>query len=345
MKTSLLIGNGFNRLGAPELSSWDELIKAPLRERKLIGVENGFVDIVNMSYPLKYEYIINYIQEKTKRYDCELYVETKKTILNELDKVLSKDGWSQNKEFRELRDLLLRIEPSAVLTTNYDTLLEDVFYSKSGNYKYRQTIVDKLNNAKSMDALAILSKTATLGKKGKKVDFYHLHGIREVPESICLGYEHYTRILSLLRDKVASWKGTPRIIKYLRSNCAEPKTMINQYQSRFFDSDMYIVGLGLGEQEIDIWWLLCYRAYLFFSNLDGARDLIKNDIVYFDVHPKHFTADGYAYEPDYLKQKKALFDSMHVIYEPLFVEQKDFYTQYRIALNKIIEMKNEREAT
>ena len=306
MKTSLLIGNGFNRIGTDKAISWEELIKVPLRQYGLLDVPDGFVDIVNMSYPLKFEYIINFIQERTGGQGGKIYLEAKNLILNELNQGLSQNDWRKK---GELKPLIQRIHPDAILTTNYDTMLEDIFYSRSGRYKYPQALINKISNAKSMNSLVYLKKTTTLGG----VNYYHVHGIKDVPASICLGYEHYTRILSRLRTKIAGTEGCePPILKYLGSLEAgeeKPKYLANEYQTRFFDSNMYIIGLTLEEQEIDIWWLLCYRAYLYFSNIHGGREKIKNKIVYYDIHKRHLTNDGYTFEDDYQKQKAALFGS------------------------------------
>ena len=187
-----------------------------------------------------------------------------------------------------------------------------------------------MNNPKHSDTELVLGKTTTL----RKVDFYHMHGINVVPRSVCLGYEHYVRIISKLRDKICCDSKHNRLIDFIKGDYC--KSINPTYLARFFDSDVYIVGLGLNEEEIDLWWILCYRAYLYFSDLEGTREFIKNKIVYYDVHKEKITSDGFSYEKDYLKQKKALFKYMHVDYQECIVTDS-FKDSYLKVLEKIKE--------
>ena len=69
---------------------------------------------------------------------------------------------------------------------------------------------------------------------------------------------------------------------------------------RFFFDDIYIIGFGLGYEEIDIWWIIVQRAYMYYST---HKDKIKNKIVFIDIVPK---------ENDQFKQ---LLPDMHVKYK------------------------------
>lgn len=52
----------------------------------------------------------------------------------------------------------------------------------------------------------------------------------------------------------------------------------------FFTHDIYIVGLKLDTNEIDLWWLLTYRAYLYYSNDSGLLKIMKNRVKIFLTH-------------------------------------------------------------
>ena len=46
---------------------------------------------------------------------------------------------------------------------------------------------------------------------------------------------------------------------------------------------MSIIGLGLPDCEIDLWWLLAHRAYLYYSDYSNLKNKIVNDIDYYDT--------------------------------------------------------------
>jgi hypothetical protein len=57
----------------------------------------------------------------------------------------------------------------------------------------------------------------------------------------------------------------------------------NEWALRFFDKDIFILGLGLDYSKLDLWWLITYR-----SQQIRMRNLgIKNRITYFDLEGKH----------------------------------------------------------
>ena len=322
----LLIGNGLNRVENDSIK-WDDLIKKPV-EQYLEDNDRRFVDIPRMSYPLKFECIVNFLNEESGQNNEGLYNSIKSQIIDELNAAV-KDKTINH----EISKLLKEIHPNSIITTNYDTQLEKVFASKGKLYEYSNTLKKKMNSEKHDETNLVLTKTATLGK----VDFYHMHGISVAPKTICLGYEHYVRIIAMLRKKIGCDSKNSRLIKVLRNEYI--KSVSPTYLAKFFNSNVYIVGLGLNEEEIDLWWILCYRAYLYFSNIEGARKLINNRIVYYDVHTHKTTQDGYSYEYDYLKQKEALFKYMHVEYRKELV--KDNYKESYIKVLKEIIEENE----
>lgn len=323
-KTCLLIGNGLNRINNNSIK-WDDLIKLPIEH---YGCQ-GYVDIPRMSYPLKFEYIVNFINENKNpgKGTESLYREIKQLIIDKLNsetegKMLDKD----------IRDLLLDIKPSSIITTNYDTQLEKVFASKGKYYKYNDTLIKKMNSSAHPEQELVLTKTATL----RNVDFYHMHGINVAPRTVCLGYEHYVRIIAKLRERMGCDRKHNKLISTLKG--AYHKSVNPTYLVRFFDSNVFIIGLGLNEDEIDLWWILCYRAYLYFSNIEDSRPFINNMIVYYDIHSGKVTSDGYSYEDDYLAQKKALFKYLNIEYKEVIVENNDYKSAYIKALNDIREV-------
>lgn len=76
---SLLIGNGFNRLEDNNFPNWDTLIKTPVAENK------NYLDIKNMSYPLKFEYIVNFCNDSLNKHSEDTYIEIKKTNIRKIE--------------------------------------------------------------------------------------------------------------------------------------------------------------------------------------------------------------------------------------------------------------------
>lgn len=319
---SLLIGNGFNRLEDSDFPNWDALIRTPVKDNE------RYVDIKNMSYPLKFEYIVNFYNENLNKHSINSYIEIKKQISERLNQSILK---SDKKLDKEISNLLLKIAPSNILTTNYDYLLEKVFISKGTKAEYSEHFQEIYKNREYF-----LNRTRRLGRKNK-TNFYHVHGIDVVPSSVCLGYEHYMRIVNVLRKRIIGNGGNIRIIEYLKNKAKYGKEFPNEYETKFFDTDMYIIGLGLTSEEIDLWWILCYRAYLYYADVDGSKKLINNKIVYLDVHPTKITNEGYSYEDDYRKQQYEMFRYMKIDYVPFEVSDNGFKGKYIEALNYIQE--------
>ena len=51
----------------------------------------------------------------------------------------------------------------------------------------------------------------------------------------------------------------------------------------FFTHDLFFVGYGLDRVEMDVWWLLTYRAFLMNANYRGMAPFVKNRIVFYRV--------------------------------------------------------------
>ena len=90
----------------------------------------------------------------------------------------------------------------------------------------------------------------------------------------------------------------------------------------FFTHDIYIVGLRLDTNEIDLWWLLTYRAYLYYSNDSQLKQIMKNRIKIFLTHD----------DPN----QRELFHNLHVETELIEVHSKeDYEPAYRNIAQKI----------
>ncbi len=296
MKQSIMLGNGVNRCMFSNIS-WGDLLDDIAKDYKNVKLNK------NISFPMQFENLINQILDNEDDPSDDLYNEIKRRIierLKEAEAELPEEKLTLHKSFAQSAD--------AIITTNYDFLIEKsldeviLFPKGSKNNKYN------INN---------FVKVA-----GKNV--YHIHGDLQHVNSICLGYEHYAGTLQHLRGELAKKKkeygDKPAIIWALEKQ----ENVLNTWAEKFFTDNIDIVGLGLTQSEIDIWWLITYRAFLYYSNRFGARDLIQNTIRYHEISTK----------PD--KDMEYALSKCHVEYrfhEIKKIEDSDYFEAY----NKIAE--------
>ena len=249
MGKSLLIGNGLNRSLSNSIA-WSNILKEVADE---YHVEYN----ADIPMPLEFERIVNKILSVHINPSKDLYLEIKKKVADKLKNVqLPQDALHYD---------LHNLELDAILTTNYDFLLE---------YVYNQGFEYKGENKKYLFSPTSIQQN---------VKFYHLHGMISDPNSICLGYEHYIGLVQKLRQELNTKKGN------IQEQMAKRQVLLNlepprdTWGERFYTSDIYILGLGLAHCETDLWWLLTHRAYLYYSDYCGLRKHIKNKILYFDI--------------------------------------------------------------
>lgn len=208
--------------------------------------------------PLEFECIVNQILKHEKVPSPQIY----RTIKERVAEIVN--GVKLGEDFIHYR--LLELPVDAIMTTNYDNLLEYIYNS---GYKYSG---DKKNTYR-FDPISI--------QKG--VPFYHVHGFADVPKTICLGYEHYMGVVEKIRSEINTEEnnkeGSMKIVLALN----DKSRLKNTWYERFYTDNISIVGLGLTESEVDLWWLITHRAYLFYSNYHDVREKLTNRITYYDI--------------------------------------------------------------
>jgi hypothetical protein len=256
----LLIGNGLNRCLKDNISiSWGELLKGTAEKLKV----NYNADI---AMPLEYERIINaHLMENQGEKD-DIYLKTKKNIAEMLSKVKLPQS--------SIHQKIAKLNVDAIMTTNYDCLLEYVYNSdyninvKNVNYNTKYQFGETFNN--------------------EKIKIYHLHGVIPHVKTICLGYGHYVGILNQVRNQVRI-----KLNSKIQQILLEEKGKKNTWCELFYTSDIAILGFALTNCEIDIWWLLTHRAYLYY--VLKAQNL-NNKIVYYDIIDDNVKSDDEAKE-------------------------------------------------
>ena len=238
--------------------SWFNLLEKFARSRKPVTYNN-------IPMPLEFERLMNLCMTE---YDYKDKSAAYSRAKGSIAKMIIKNGELNSSA---IHYNLKKLDVKNIMTTNYDGLLEKVYGLTS------------LGSMCGKRRFCFLEPTDIDDIRG--IYFYHLHGLVTKPSTICLGQIHYSRIVNMLQDDLASKKGCAkktnsnlRILRILRG-----EEYSDSWGSLFFTTNVGIVGFGLADCELDIWWLLAKRASLYYQNYGGARSLINNKIVYYDV--------------------------------------------------------------
>lgn len=208
---------------------------------------------------------------QTLKYEAIILKQPYRAVLGEeTEAMLKKDIAKRVSVFEsnEAYDLIAKLPVGHYMTTNYDNTLF--------NAKEKKPV--KRWNKK--EQLYSIIRSFTLGDDKQEQQYWPIHGNAESPRSIMLGFDHYTGALSRIETYVKGGDLTVLghvlpMIKRLENGIAEPTSWIDL----FFMSDVHIIGLGIGFEEIDLWWILNRRRRI--KQKDAA--LIKNKIIYYPV--------------------------------------------------------------
>lgn len=248
---SLLVGNDINNIVPGR--EWEDMLD------DIIGHFNvGLLDKENKPFPMLYEEIF---LKAVARRPAIKEIEVKGYIADIVG------GFLPNEIHARIRNLGI----GDILTTNYDFTLEGV--SGLGNVG----LINETNY--SVFRKCVVDETA----------YWHVHGDWQNAQSINLGYEHYCGQLQAMRNYAVSgtnYRGDRVPKKGLITrlvNGEEPGW--HSWIDLFFKKDVHILGLKLDFVEVDLWWLLTYRArlklYKSRSEHKKKKLLIENTIYYY----------------------------------------------------------------
>lgn len=282
MKTALLIGNGLNRCYEHQNPgiSWYALLQ---NIAKTYHVD--FID--QNSFPLEFECLVNSI--------CAATGMTSDKVIEEAKTAIAKNVASIGPVADSLQHRFMQLPISEIMTTNYDYVLE------------RAISPDAIIRSGSRERKYNLDRCSAIQKKR----FYHIHGEAIKPDTLCLGFEHYAGSLAKMRDHVKNAK--------FADNIAHGFLPVgSSWVDLMFTHDVHIVGLALDVCEIDLWWLLTYRAFLYYLKPEIRMNL-TNTITLYDTTPR---------SPEDAKAQQALFERLHVNYVPVKITST-FENAYR----------------
>jgi hypothetical protein len=244
---ALLIGNDINN--ATQQYSWKQLLQDLMEYARL----ETPLQTEGKPFPLLYEQIfLNAARQygtREKRIKTYIAVKTLKLMPN------------------PVHQQIMKLNIPVVLTTNYDLTLEQVLTKQADKIPNSGIIKENLYSlyrVHSADAFNI----------------WHIHGHAMHPQSITLGYEHYSGYLQQMRNYVVSGINRngqyPSLLRRLKENAVNHTSWIDY----FFTHDVHILGLNLDFVEIHLWWLLTFRARLRLQNKISCT----NTIYYYYPH-------------------------------------------------------------
>lgn len=245
-KNVLLLGNGINDV--TNSYKWMDLINDIVK----------FLDIKNINglkekpFPLLYEeiFLTNLRGKKVSE------LEIKSFIAKKIKRLIP----------NKVHEFIKSLNPTDIITTNYDYTIEKSIGNSSGILNDKGVVKQNL--------YSIFRHTEVNGCK-----VWHIHGELNRPNSILLGYEQYSGQLQQMRNYIALGTGEsykkqfPPLIKQL----IKGKVDNNSWMDIFFTQDIHIIGLSLDFIELDLWWLLTFRA----RRILEGRFPITNKIVYY----------------------------------------------------------------
>lgn len=258
--SAILLGNGLNRC-LDNYPSWDDLLRAI--SKTLFSNLGPKVNSL-----LKFDAMVC---EAMSEYD-------EKTANSRLHKELLKlDTPGAAIINSELYSSLLNAKVKTVLTTNYDYNLERAL-TQGSTSPLRGEEIKRLYTTETR---ASDKRHSLIGD----IEIHHIHGEFDYENSICLGITKYIDNLAKTMELLSNAKtstGPTNLRRLIDSSVFASKDCWKKtWAELLFNSDIYIVGLGLSSDELDIWWLLMRRAQLLAD--PNLKEMITNRIIYFPL--------------------------------------------------------------
>ena len=230
MNQVLLIGNGLNRLSGGY--SWENVL---LELAKNADVPELMCRKDLTPFSILYEEIAVHSHVQSRTQEREL-----KHLVARLVKKMRHNKY---------HEAFMEMAGNHVLTTNYDYNLETATSRTSRTSSFR-----------SESRYSVFRKQTVSNKY-----VWHIHGEINMPDSILLGYDHYSGQLQKLRTYATADHSTKTQLKSpfkLHHLDFEISGGTYSWIDVFLRDEVHIVGFTLDYTEIDLWWLLSYKQRL-----------------------------------------------------------------------------------
>lgn len=316
MNHVLLFGNGLNRLtqGNP---SWDDLLKDISSVDYDMNIPNTFkYEIIIASQPYKEKGKLLATKDgRLIRTSDGFHIRTKDEVIEER---LKNDIAKRVQTFgtNKLYEAISKIKFSHYLTTNYDNVLLNTV----GNFSEENTY--KTENVFN------IHRKYNYSRGRWNIGYWPIHGTSLKPASITLGLDQYCGSIAKMKQyinggySVHEYEQLEPIEERLRKDIEIDKVI--SWIDLFFISNVHILGLGLGYEETDLWWLLNKRKRLQQQFMN--ENLICNHIYYYSSDP-------------ITKDKQQLFEGfgVEIVKPDIF---NDFESRYHQLVGKMKEKVN-----
>jgi hypothetical protein len=258
MEPILLVGNSPNQLSTAGLS-WGELMKQ-LRRHAGVG-PNGHED---KPFTLHFEELLCSYRRKAREKSPD---RSRRRIDRAFKRVVARKMAAL--EPQEVHQGIMRLPVKNILTTNYDYCLEK---AACPEIEAEPENADWGTNDKRYCLFV-----RRCGGKNKFV--FHIHGEIARPECIIIGHEAYVESCSNIRRFANIWvrgkrgdwrdgKGNfyPGVgwlqAKFRKGNGSINPARPHSWVDLFMLRDVHIIGFGLEFTEVDVWYLISYKARL-----------------------------------------------------------------------------------
>ena len=229
MPNTIFVGNGVNRLG--HAASWKDVL------RRLAGYV-GKTDLIlrgieNKPFTLVFEEI--YLRSARARGTKE--IDLKREAAGLIDAIPN----------NECHRRLLNIGTRHIITTNYDYNLESSAHSQHRAASLRRETKYSLFRRRSVGSQFL----------------WHIHGESRSPNSLALGHDHYSGSLHHIRDYLVTRSARSKVkASPFMSGIRDFDSSYGEYSwlDVFLRDDIHIIGFSMDYTEIELWWLLSFKA-------------------------------------------------------------------------------------
>lgn len=286
-KFAFIIGNGINRFAFKDKNvnpSWDKLL---LDAWKAIS----FSTVSNIDEGITF----------TEFYDLlECETSDSKQIVNSIIDNIEK--WGITNYHKALRDALIKLD-CPVLTTNFDMCLEG-----DANKKViinHPTIIKRFTDYYPWNVVCGTTGKFTI-EDIYKYGIWHVNGLVDYSRSLKLSLSSYTR----QSKRALEFIHFSEIADDFKNKNKDEWKGINTWLNLIFNCDLFILGLGLDEQETFLRWLLIQRMKYFHKYPERKRKGwyvgLKSDM----KEGKKFFLEHVGFELIQLKSYKEIYLSL-----------------------------------
>lgn len=315
----IFFGNGLNRVS--EGLDWKNLIKQVSGSDYIEGLSNTLqYDVAFLSKKLNYKGDSSVSPAENN---------FKKELADEIIKS------QKNSQISEVYQKLAAMPVEDYITTNYEYCLEaalmangydDANESEKEQYRFIPYIKESVYSLHRCHAF--------IKKDGAKVKIkriWHIHGEAKNPASIMLGYNHYGSTLG----RMANYYNGKDIYKSLgilqnrlsSLSTSEPKSWIDL----FYMKNIHIIGYGLDNAEIDIWWLLGKRARMNQNKQLPIINFYEMDLIDEQRVAKQKALDAFSVTTNIKSLLKAEKNELNKVFAEYYLETLE-------AINKTIKL-------